>query len=83
MTFVDDLPVVNEPGRDTGTAIDEALEALAKMDERKSRVVELKFFGGLTVEETADVLKVSPETVVRDWKMAKAWLMREMKTGTA
>ena len=78
VTFVEDLPVANEPGHDL-VAIDDALEALAKVDDRKSRVVELKFFGGLTVEETADVLKVSPETVMRDWKLAKAWLMREMK----
>jgi RNA polymerase sigma-70 factor (ECF subfamily) len=51
---------------------------LAKTDERKSQVVELKFYGGLTVEETAAVLKVSPETVVRDWRLAKAWLLREL-----
>ena len=79
VTFAEDLPVANEPGVDL-VVIDEALEALGKMDERKSRVVELKFFGGLTVEEIADVLKVSPETVMRDWKLAKAWLMREMRT---
>jgi len=64
-------------------AVDDALEALAKVDERKSRVVELRFFGGLSVEETATVLKVSPETVMRDWKLAKAWLEREMGGGTA
>ena len=49
------------------------------MDERKSRVIELRFFGGLSVEETATVLEVSPETVMRDWKLAKAWLMRELR----
>jgi DNA-directed RNA polymerase specialized sigma24 family protein len=54
------------------------LKALAKVDERKSQVVELRFFGGLTVEETAEVLKVSPDTVARDWRLAKAWLLREM-----
>ena len=59
-------------------ALDEALEALAHVDARKCRVVELRFFGGLSVEETADVLKVSPETVMRDWKMAKAWLYHEL-----
>ena len=59
-------------------ALDEALEALAQIDPRKSQVVELRFFGGLSVEETARVLKVSPETVMRDWKLAKAWLAREM-----
>lgn len=57
-------------------AIDEALFALAAVDARKSQVVELRFFGGLSVEETAEVLKVSPETVKRDWRFAKAWLYR-------
>jgi RNA polymerase sigma factor (sigma-70 family) len=60
---------------------DDALDALGKIDERKSRVVELRFFGGLSVEETASVLKVSPETVMRDWKLAKAWLLRELRGG--
>jgi RNA polymerase sigma factor (TIGR02999 family) len=55
-------------------ALDDALTELAKVDERRSRVVELRFFGGLTVEETAEVLKVSPDTVLREWKRAKAWL---------
>jgi RNA polymerase sigma-70 factor, ECF subfamily len=59
-------------------AVDEALQKLAKTDPRKSEMVELRFFGGLTVEETASVLGVSPETVMRDWKLAKAWLMREL-----
>jgi RNA polymerase sigma factor (TIGR02999 family) len=59
-------------------AVDDALANLAAVDERKSRVVELRFFGGLDVQETADVLKVSPETVMRDWKMAKVWLVREI-----
>ena len=59
-------------------AVDEALRSLASVDERKSRVVELRFFGGLSVEETAEVLKISPETVMRDWKMAKAWLLKEI-----
>ena len=58
--------------------LDEALDALAVVDDRKRRVVELRFFGGLTVEETAHVLEVSPDTVMRDWKMAKVWLLREM-----
>src|SRR6202008_2381801 len=52
-------------------AVDEALESLAKVDERKSQVVELRFFGGLTVDETAAVLKGSPETVIRDWRLGK------------
>ena len=58
--------------------LDDAMEALARLDQRKSRVVELRFFGGLTVEETATVVKVSPETVMRDWQFAKAWLRRTM-----
>lgn len=58
--------------------MDEALNALAALDARKSQVVELRFFGGLSVEETAEVLKISPETVMRDWKFAKAWLAREL-----
>ena len=67
-----------EQGRDLA-ALDDALEALAKVDERKSRVVEMRFFGGLSVEETAAVLDVSVETVMRDWKFAKSWLLRELK----
>jgi RNA polymerase sigma-70 factor, ECF subfamily len=59
-------------------AIDEALVALAEIDPRKSQVVELRFFGGLSVDETAEVLKVSPETVKRDWRLAKAWLHRAL-----
>jgi RNA polymerase sigma factor (TIGR02999 family) len=58
--------------------LDDALKALAAVDPRKSRVVELRFFGGLSVEETAAVLKVSVETVMRDWKLAKSWLRREL-----
>jgi RNA polymerase sigma factor (TIGR02999 family) len=59
-------------------ALDDALRALEAVDGRKSRVVELRFFGGLSVEETAEVLKVSPDTVMRDWRLAKAWLWREL-----
>ena len=59
-------------------AVDEALKQLATVDARKSEVVELRFFGGLTVEEIAATLKVSTETVLRDWKLAKAWLLREL-----
>ncbi len=59
-------------------AVDEALNQLAEVDARKSQVVELRFFGGLSVEETAEALKISSETVMRDWKMAKAWLYREL-----
>ena len=64
-------------------ALDDALQALEKVDERKSRVIELRFFGGLSVAETASVLKVSPETVMRDWRLAKSWLRRELQGGQA
>jgi RNA polymerase sigma-70 factor, ECF subfamily len=59
-------------------ALDDALTALAAVDERKSRVVELRFFGGLNIDETAAVLGVSPQTIQRDWRLAKAWLLREI-----
>jgi RNA polymerase sigma factor (TIGR02999 family) len=59
-------------------ALDEALGRLAELDQRKSRVVELRFFGGLSVKETAEVMQVSGDTVMRDWKMAKVWLLREL-----
>lgn len=59
-------------------ALDEALNELAKFDERKAKIVELKFFGGLSVEETAEVLKISGVTVMREWSKAKAWLYREL-----
>ncbi len=61
-------------------ALDEALTELAVFDERKAKIVELKFFGGLSVEETAEVLKVAPVTVMREWQKAKAWLYRELNT---
>ena len=64
-------------------ALDLALQALAQFDARKSRVVELRFFGGFTVEETAHVLGVSPETVHRDWRLAKSWLRRELQHESA
>jgi RNA polymerase sigma factor (TIGR02999 family) len=60
-------------------ALDDSLDQLAAMDARKSRVVELRYFGGLSVEETAAVLDISPQTVMRDWNMAKAWLYQELK----
>jgi RNA polymerase sigma factor (TIGR02999 family) len=62
-------------------ALDDALHSLAAVDPRKSRVVELRFFGGLSVEETAEVLQVSPDTVMRDWRLAKLWLLREISKG--
>ena len=65
-------------------ALDDALETLSKVDPRKGRVVELRFFGGLGVEETSEVLGISPETVMRDWKLAKTWLRRELnRAGTS
>jgi RNA polymerase sigma factor (TIGR02999 family) len=78
VTFDEALVVTNEPTQDF-VALDDALEALAKFDERKSRVVELRFFAGLTVDETASVLKVSADTVMRDWRLAKVWLHREIR----
>jgi RNA polymerase sigma-70 factor, ECF subfamily len=67
------------PPRDTELiALDDALESLAEFDVRKARVVEMRFFGGLSVEETAAALRVSPQTVMRDWKLARAWLRREI-----
>jgi len=78
VTFDENLIVSTEPRADI-IALDEALTALAAIDERKSQVVELRFFGGLGIEEAAEVLKVSPETVKRDWKLAKAWLRRQLR----
>lgn len=75
---LDAAPSVTAKPQPEVLAIDDALKALAKVDSRKSQVVELRFFGGLNVEETAEVLKVSPDTVVRDWKLARAWLLREL-----
>ena len=77
ITFDEALIVPTQPGQDL-VALDDALEALAKVDERKSRVIELRFFGGLTVEETASALNISQDTVLRDWRLAKAWLLREL-----
>jgi RNA polymerase sigma factor (TIGR02999 family) len=79
-TFDEALVVGPELSPDL-VSLDDALEALAKVDARKSNVVELRFFGGLTVDETAEVLKVSPQTVLRDWSLAKVWLLRELERG--
>jgi RNA polymerase sigma factor (TIGR02999 family) len=79
---LDEAPsVCNEPDTDI-VALDDALKALAAVDERKTKVVELRFFGGLSIEETAEVLRVSVETVVRDWRLAKVWLLRELSEGS-
>lgn len=79
-TFDEGLEVIREPSFDI-VALDNALDALAEVDDRKSKVIELRFFGGLTVDETAAVLAVSPDTVMRDWRLAKIWLVREMAGG--
>jgi RNA polymerase sigma-70 factor (ECF subfamily) len=71
------MPVPAETPDDL-IAIDDALRALTAQNERKAQVVELRFFGGLSVEETADVLQIFQEAVMRDWKFAKNWLMREL-----
>ena len=76
----DALEAAAQPGNDL-VALDDALVALAGIDARKSQVVELRFFGGLSVQETADVLKVSVETVKRDWRLARGWLRRELTRG--
>ena len=78
VTLDEGLVASPEPAVDV-LALDRALEALAVVDVRKSRVIELRFFGGLTVEETAEVLHVSPDTVKRDWRLAKLWLLRELE----
>ena len=77
ITLHDELAGANARARNV-LELDDALKALAELDPRKSKVVELRFFGGLSLEETAEVLKVCPDTVLRDWRMAKAWLGREL-----
>ena len=76
--FEDGMRVSPAPDVDV-VALDRALDALAAIDARKSRVVEMRFFGGLSVEETAEALAVSADTVKRDWRLAKLWLLRELK----
>jgi RNA polymerase sigma factor (TIGR02999 family) len=80
VNFDEALLVSPQPDFDL-VALDEALSRLARVDARKSRVVELRFFGGLGVKETAEVMKVSADTVMRDWKLAKVWLLRELRGG--
>lgn len=75
---LDDAAVVSPKSCADVLAVDAALQELAKVDARKAQVVELRFFGGLSVAETAEALKISAETVMRDWRMAKAWLLREL-----
>jgi RNA polymerase sigma factor (TIGR02999 family) len=78
VTLDEALVVAEDPGQDL-VALDDALETLAAIDPRKSQVVEMRFFGGLSVEETAEALHVSADTVGRDWRLAKVWLLRELR----
>jgi RNA polymerase sigma-70 factor, ECF subfamily len=78
VTLDEALVAAPDPGLDV-VALDRALEALAKVDVRKGQVIEFRFFGGLSVEETAEVLHVSADTVKRDWRLAKLWLLRELE----
>jgi len=80
---LDDVTLMAEARGVEVLALDEALAALARVDPRKSRVVELRYFGGLTIEETAEVLGVSVDTTKRDWRMARAWLLAELTRRTA
>ena len=75
---LDEAAIVSQARATALLALDDALERLATIDPRKSQVVELRFFGGLSVEEAAQVLNIAPNTVLRDWRMAKAWLRREI-----
>ena len=81
VSLLDNTAVVNSRSADL-VALDDSLKELESMDERKSRVVELKFFGGLSTEEIAEVLKVSEETVKRDWRFARNWLLNELNSST-
>jgi RNA polymerase sigma factor (TIGR02999 family) len=78
VSLTDDIAIESEP-EIWLIALDQALEKLSKDDERKAKVIELRFFGGLTVEETAEVLSLSPDTIMRDWRLAKLWLVRELE----
>jgi RNA polymerase sigma-70 factor, ECF subfamily len=79
--LLDEAAILSNERAAEMVALDEALEHLAAVDRRKSQVVELRYFGGLSIDETAEVLKVSPGTVMRDWTLAKAWLRREITSG--
>jgi RNA polymerase sigma factor (TIGR02999 family) len=78
VTFIEGLVLDGDPGRDL-IALDDALKTLADRDPRKSQVIEMRFFGGLSVEETAEALHISRDTVMRDWQFAKDWLQRELR----
>jgi RNA polymerase sigma factor (TIGR02999 family) len=75
---LDEIPAVGAWRASELVALDDALTSLAQMDPRKAKVIELRFFAGLSVEETAEVLKISPQSVLRDWKLARVWLEREL-----
>jgi RNA polymerase sigma factor (TIGR02999 family) len=81
VNFDEALLVATQPDANL-VALDDALNRLAEVDERKSKVVELRFFGGMGVKETAEAMRVSADTVMRDWKLAKVWLLRELRRGT-
>lgn len=81
MMSLDDGAVISVERAFELVALDDALKALEKVDPRKARVVEMRYFGGLSVDEASQVLGVSPDTVMRDWRLAKSWLRREL-TGT-
>ena len=76
---LDELPALAANQSTELLALEDALVRLEQMDGRKAKVIELRFFGGLSVEEAAEVLKVSPQTVMRDWRMARVWLARELR----
>jgi len=76
---LDQIPTAASDAARSLCALDDALESLAQLDPRRAKVIELRFFGGLSIEDTAEVLQVSPQTVMRDWRLAKAWLARELR----
>ena len=76
---LDEIPDASSNREAVLIAVDDALQRLTEFDPRKAQVVELRYFGGLSVEESAEVLKISPQSVMRDWKLAKAWLTRELR----
>ena len=80
---LDEAMIVSKKRAAEVVALDDALKSLAEIDPRKSQIVELRFFGGLSIEETAEVLAVSPGTVMRDWTLAKAWLRRELSNNSS
>ena len=76
---LDQFPTADSNAAFSLCSLDDALESLARIDPRRAKVIELRFFGGLSIEETAEVLQVSPQTVMRDWRLARAWLARELQ----